>query len=99
MLPGRQKTAASSPSAAERRCAWYHQRQSVASASGGDAEIVEAALEGLVQGFIADKRDTATLLGLLVYVGVFVGGGLAVDYSARRAAEKMTAMRKAIEDR
>lgn len=49
-----------------------------------DSHVLVEAADGFVEGFLQDKKDTITTLGLLGYAGI-VGIGLGVDYSYRRA--------------
>ena len=53
--------------------------------------VAAAAVSGFVEGFIQDKKDTLTTLGLLVYT-VVLGGGLCLDYSYRKADTKVQEM-------
>ena len=51
-----------------------------------DSHVLVAAVDGFVEGFLQDKKDTLTMLGLLGYAGI-LGIGFGVDYSYRRASE------------
>lgn len=51
-----------------------------------DSQVVVAAVDGFVEGFLQDKKDTVTTLGLLGYAGI-VAIGFGLDYTYRRAAE------------
>jgi hypothetical protein len=51
-----------------------------------DSRVLVTAADGFIEGFLQDKKDTITTLGLLGYAGI-VGLGLGVDYSYRRASE------------
>jgi hypothetical protein len=49
--------------------------------------LVVTAVDGFMEGFLQDKKDTITTLGVLAYAGV-VGLGLGVDYAYRRANQE-----------
>ena len=49
--------------------------------------LVVTAVDGFMEGFLQDKKDTITTLGILAYAGV-VGLGLGVDYAYRRANQE-----------
>lgn len=51
-----------------------------------DSHVLVAAVDGFFEGFLQDKKDTFTTMGLLAYAGI-VGLGLGVDYSYRRASD------------
>lgn len=51
-----------------------------------DSHVIVAAVDGFVEGFLQDQRDTITMLGLLGYAGI-VGLGFGVDYTYRRAID------------
>lgn len=65
--------------------------------STGDQEIVAAAASGLVEGFIQDKKDTATMVGIGLFAGI-VGVGIAVDYGTSTAVRKIKTI-KTIKDK
>jgi hypothetical protein len=50
-----------------------------------NSQVLVAAVDGFVEGFLQDKKDTVTTLGLVAYAGI-LGLGLGVDYSYRRAS-------------
>ena len=58
-----------------------------------DSDIVAAATEGFVEGFIQDKKDTLTLAGGAAFVLV-VASVVALDYSAGRAARELAQYRR-----
>ena len=57
------------------------------------AEILAAASEGIVAGFVQDKKDTLTMVGGGGF-GLVVVGGLGLDYSTGRAAGKLAEYRQ-----
>ena len=68
----------------QERVAETAKTQGAPPSSLGDSHVVVTAVDGLMEGFLQDKKDTITAMGLLGYAGV-VGLGLGVDYSYRRA--------------
>jgi len=62
-------------------------------AEGDDAEILAAASEGIVAGFVQDKKDTLTMIGGVVF-GLVAVVGLALDNSAGTAAGKLAEYRQ-----
>ncbi len=50
-----------------------------------DSHMIVAAVDGFLEGFLQDKKDTITTLGLLGYAGV-LGVGFGLDYTYRRAS-------------
>lgn len=47
-----------------------------------ESKVLAAAANGLVEGFLQDKKDTITMFGVLGY-GALLGAGLGLDYTYR----------------
>ena len=62
------------------------------SVDSGQAEskVIAAAADGFVEGFLQDKKDTVTMIGVFGYA-VALGVGIGVDYSYRRVNESKKA--------
>lgn len=65
--------------------------------TGGDEEVLAAATQGLVEGYIQDKTDSITMLAL-VAVCLVAGGGLFMDAQMRKAAQKLALAKQKIQD-
>ena len=51
-----------------------------------DSKVIAAAADGLVEGFLQDKKDTITMFGVVGYAAV-LGVGIGLDYSYRQMDE------------
>ena len=62
------------------------------SVDSGQAEskVLAAAADGFVEGFLQDKKDTVTMIGVVGYAAL-LGVGIGVDYSYRRVNESKKA--------
>lgn len=63
-----------------------------------DSHVVAAAVSGYVDGFLQDKKDTITMVGLIAY-SLVLGVGFGLDYSYRKMDEKQQALKEKYRER
>ena len=63
-----------------------------------DSKVIAAAVSGFVEGFLQDKKDTITTMGLLAYAVLF-GAGVGIDYTYRKADEKKQAFQEQLDEK